>query len=356
MNAGTNVSVRGEWPGLVTLRSGWWKAVARPLNDDSTEAVLRAERSTVDFVRRSADALVDLGVSGVHSPPLMRGMDRTYRAAGFEPHAELLLLERDLRSGVEPQDGVHVATAADREAAVSIDANAFVGDWRVGRLGLEDALTATPNSTMLALDDGKGFAIVGVSTEIGVSPENRSRARHAGHGDGPDPSPRLDGLGQTTRRPYHDAQHAVGQREGHTDVPVRILHRAPHPPHDPSVPLMIRPFFVSAPGIVRSPCCGRHSDDSRRPLRRGPDGPGGPGGPGGSWFIRSLRPARLECHFRSLTDTASRSDSAAMTIIEQWLATDESLSRPVLIRFPRAGGDSRATSPVPRLCTGGGRS
>jgi [ribosomal protein S18]-alanine N-acetyltransferase len=166
MNAGTNVSVRGEWPGLVTLRSGWWKAVARPLNDDSTEAVLRAERSTVDFVRRSADALVDLGVSGVHSPPLMRGMDRTYRAAGFEPHAELLLLERDLRSGVEPQDGVHVATAADREAAVSIDANAFVGDWRVGRLGLEDALTATPNSTMLALDDGKGFAIVGVSTEI----------------------------------------------------------------------------------------------------------------------------------------------------------------------------------------------
>jgi len=142
MNAGANVTVRGEWPGLVTLRSGWWKAVGRPLNDDSPEAVLRAERSTVDFVRRCADTLFELGVSGVHSPPLMRGMDRTFRAAGF-------------------------ATPADREAAVSIDATAFVGDWRVGRLGLEDALTATPDSTMLSLDDGSGFAIVGVSTEIG---------------------------------------------------------------------------------------------------------------------------------------------------------------------------------------------
>ena len=167
MNAGANVTVRGEWPGLVTLRSGWWKAVGRPLNDDSPEAVLRAERSTVDFVRRCADTLFELGVSGVHSPPLMRGMDRTFRAAGFAPHVELLLLECDLRRSVEAQEGVHIATPADREAAVSIDATAFVGDWRVGRLGLEDALTATPDSTMLSLDDGSGFAIVGVSTEIG---------------------------------------------------------------------------------------------------------------------------------------------------------------------------------------------
>ena len=167
MNPGVKVSVRGEWPGLVTLRSGWWKAVARPLNDESAEAVMRAERSTVDFVRRSADTLIELGASGVHSPPMMRGMDRVFRAAGFAPHVELLLLERDLRRGVETQDGVHVATPADREVAVSIDARAFVGDWRVGRLGLEDALSATPDSTMLSLDDGNGFAIVGVSAEIG---------------------------------------------------------------------------------------------------------------------------------------------------------------------------------------------
>lgn len=167
MNAGASVSVRGEWPGLVTLRSGWWKAVARPLNDDSPEAVLRAERSTVDFVRRCAEVLLDLDVTGVHSPPLMRGTDRTFREAGFAPHVELLLLERDLRPDGHRADGVHVATPADREEAVAIDARAFTGDWRVGRLGLEDALTATPDSTMLFLDGGRGFSIVGVSTEIG---------------------------------------------------------------------------------------------------------------------------------------------------------------------------------------------
>ncbi|MEX1043584.1 MAG: GNAT family N-acetyltransferase, partial [Acidimicrobiia bacterium] len=88
-------------------------------------------------------------------------------AAGFTPHVELLLLERDLRRNVPPLEGVRVATAADREAAVEIDGSAFEGDWRVGRLGLADALTATPASTMLFLDDGGGFAIVGISTEIG---------------------------------------------------------------------------------------------------------------------------------------------------------------------------------------------
>lgn len=167
MNEGATVTVRGDWPGLVTLRSGWWKAVARPLNDDSQDAILRAERSSVEFVRRCAETLLQLGATGIHSPPLMRGTDRMFRAAGFTPHVELLLLERDLRRNIPPLEGVRVATAEDREAAVEIDRNAFAGDWRVGRLGLADALTATPASTMLFSDDGSGFAIVGISSEIG---------------------------------------------------------------------------------------------------------------------------------------------------------------------------------------------
>lgn len=166
MNAAQSVTVRGEWPGLVTLRSGWWKAVARPVNDESPEAVLRAERSTADFVRRCAETLLDLGASGIHSPPLMRGTDRTFRAAGFTPHVELLLLERDLREEVAPWEGVRVATPADHDDAVAVDATAFEGDWRLGRLGLEDALTATADSTMLCLEEGGGFSIVGVSADI----------------------------------------------------------------------------------------------------------------------------------------------------------------------------------------------
>lgn len=166
MRSDGSLSVRGEWPGILTIRSAWWKAVARPLHDDSTDAVLRAERASTEFVKRCALALIDRGATSVHSPPLMRGTDRMFRAAGFTPHIELLLLERDLRHNVPPLEGVHEATPAERDEAVGIDAAAFSGDWRVGRLGLDDALAATADSTMLALDGGGGFAIVGLSAEV----------------------------------------------------------------------------------------------------------------------------------------------------------------------------------------------
>ena len=166
MNQSGQVSVRGEWPGLVTLRSGWWKAVARPLNDESSEAAIRAERASSDFLRRCVGALLDLGTTGVHSPPLMRGADRMYRAAGFVAHVELALLEADLRSAPREVDGVRLASNAERERAIEVDQRAFDGEWRVGRLGLIDALDATPDSVMLWLDQGTGFSIVGVSAEL----------------------------------------------------------------------------------------------------------------------------------------------------------------------------------------------
>lgn len=184
MNAGGSVTVRGEWPGLVTMRSGWWKAVARPLHEDSADAVLRAERSSVDFVRKCAETLVTCGAVHVHSPPLMRGTDRMFRAAGFVPHTELLLLERDLRTNIGPFEGVHESTEDDFEAAVGVDATAFTGDWRVGRLGLNDALSATPNATMLSLDAGTGFAIVGVSAEVGYLQRIAVDPREQGRGLG----------------------------------------------------------------------------------------------------------------------------------------------------------------------------
>lgn len=166
MNQSGQVSVRGEWPGLVALRSGWWKAIARPLNDESPEAAIRAERASSDFLTRCVGTLVDLGVTGVHSPPLMRGSDRMYRAAGFVAHVELSLLEADLRSAPRDVDGVRMASNAERDRAAEVDRRAFSGEWRVGRLGLIDALAATPDSVMLWLDEGTGFSIVGVSAEI----------------------------------------------------------------------------------------------------------------------------------------------------------------------------------------------
>lgn len=106
-----------------------------------------------------------------------------FRGAGFVPHIELALLERDLRTDVPPLEGVHVSTEHEREEAIAIDDRAFAGDWRVGRLGLADALDATANSTMISLDAGGGFAIVGLSAEIGylqriaVDPDQQGSGR-----------------------------------------------------------------------------------------------------------------------------------------------------------------------------------
>lgn len=184
MSAAGSVAVRGRWPGLITLRAGWWKAVARPLHDDSEEAVLRAERSSAEFLRRCAETLGDLGATGVHSPPLMHGSERMFRAAGFVPHLELALLERDLRTDVPPLEGVHVSTEHEREEAIDIDRRAFESDWRVGRLGLVDALDATADSTMISLDVGGGFAIVGLSADIGYLQRIAVDPEHQGSGRG----------------------------------------------------------------------------------------------------------------------------------------------------------------------------
>lgn len=179
-----SVTLHGDWPGLVTLRAGWWKGVARPLHDDSVDALLRVERASTDFVRRCALSLTNEGAGSVHSPPTMRGSDRVFRSAGFEPHLQLLLLERDLRGNVPKVEGVRVSTDDDREEAVRIDSVAFDGDWRVGRLGLADALEATPDSTMLTLQGGQGFAIIGVSSEVGYLQRIAVRPEAQGEGLG----------------------------------------------------------------------------------------------------------------------------------------------------------------------------
>lgn len=165
MSAG--VGVRGTWPGLVTIRSGWWKAIGRPLNDQSTDAVLRVERGSSEFTRRAAEALLAAGATAVNSTPMMPGTGQMYVRAGFAPHTQLLLMERDLRAGVADVDGFHESDEEERIGALDIDEAAFDGPWRVGRLGIEDALAATPEAAMLSPDHGAGFAIVGIAMDVG---------------------------------------------------------------------------------------------------------------------------------------------------------------------------------------------
>ncbi|HSJ28125.1 MAG TPA: GNAT family N-acetyltransferase [Acidimicrobiia bacterium] len=184
MNGEGQVSTRGEWPGLVTLRAGWWKGVARPRHDHTLDAVLRLERSSSDFVRRCTTWLADHGAATVDSPPLMHGSARVFQQAGFSPYAELLLFERDLRDRLPTPADVRDATEGDRIAAARIDDAAFDGDWRVGRLGLADALDATPHSVMLFHGSGAGFVIAGVSHEIGYLQRIAVDPSHQGQGYG----------------------------------------------------------------------------------------------------------------------------------------------------------------------------
>jgi GNAT superfamily N-acetyltransferase len=184
MSGEGRVSARGEWPGLVILRAGWWKGVARPRHDHTLDAVLRLERSSPDFVRRCTGWLADRGATTVDSPPLMEGSARVFLQAGFSPHRELLLFERDLRERVQSPADVRTATDDDRIAAAVIDDAAFDGDWRVGRLGLTDALDATLHSVMLFHESGTGFAIVGVSHEIGYLQRVAVEPSHQGRGLG----------------------------------------------------------------------------------------------------------------------------------------------------------------------------
>lgn len=183
MSGPTAVAVSGSWPGLVTLRSGWWKGVARPVNDESSDAVLRIERGSVDFVRRAAERLIALGARSVNSPPLFAGTERLFRSAGFLPHLQLAVMERDLRRDVPASEHVHAGARVDLDTAVRIDNAAFPSEWRIGRLGLEDALGATPDSALLFHDRGDGFAIVGVATEmsylqrIAVDPVRQGQGR-----------------------------------------------------------------------------------------------------------------------------------------------------------------------------------
>jgi ribosomal protein S18 acetylase RimI-like enzyme len=158
---------RGTWPGDVTFRSGWSSARARPWNDDLTDAGLRLERGGSTLIGAAAEWLSDHGAPSVISPPLHSSSVRLWERAGFEPFRSLRLMERDLRVAVpDPPHPIRPGRNEEWQEASSIDREAFDIDWRIGRLGLADALGATPRSRFLVAEwEGAlaGFAIVGAS-------------------------------------------------------------------------------------------------------------------------------------------------------------------------------------------------
>jgi ribosomal protein S18 acetylase RimI-like enzyme len=70
--------------------------------------------------------------------------------------------------------------------ALAVDFEAFDADWRIGRLGLEDALSATVRSRLMIVgpDEIDGFVIVGVTGSAGYLQRIAVRPSSAGSGAG----------------------------------------------------------------------------------------------------------------------------------------------------------------------------
>lgn len=168
---------------MVTFRSGWAKAQARPWNTDVDDASLRLVRGSVEFLDECVEALCGFGVGRVLSPPLDRSQSAIWVGAGFEPD---LPLDVHARSLVGPlSTPVHAVTdglEADWAAAVEVDDASFDDRWRMGELGLREAKAATARSAFLVVHEGSrlvGFVIVGAAAttaylqRLAVAPSDR---------------------------------------------------------------------------------------------------------------------------------------------------------------------------------------
>ena len=178
----------GTWPGQVTLRQGWSRASARPWNDDVPAASLRLERGSSDFLRVAASRLLEEGPEWVGSPPLDRSSSVPWERAGFSPFLSLDLHRKTL-DGPVPQPGIAITegSARDLRSLTPIDDDSFDGVWRLGPLGLAEAMVATPRSTLLLTADEDqvvGFAIVGFGNRAGYLQRIAVARSHRGRGLG----------------------------------------------------------------------------------------------------------------------------------------------------------------------------
>lgn len=179
------ITARGSWPGPITIRQGWAKAVARQWNEDVPDAQMRLVRGSSGFVSAATAHLLGTVALGVTSPPLPEVGARPWRTAGFQDYLHLDLYSLDLNA--PPRSPMHTVRT-DRhnlwDDAVAIDAAAFKVRWRLGSTGLAEAKDATSKSAFLTLEDDDrlvGFAIAGVAgpvaylQRVAVLPDSRGK-------------------------------------------------------------------------------------------------------------------------------------------------------------------------------------
>ncbi len=128
----------------------------------------------------------------VFSPALYPDTTRVWRAAGYEPHAELDIMERALIRDdlAESPDhgGSLVAVGSPRwDEVVEVDRRAFDGFWRMGADGLTEAMVATPSAVFFEWRvDGElvAYALTGSQLTTSFLQRVAVAGDEAGHGIG----------------------------------------------------------------------------------------------------------------------------------------------------------------------------
>jgi [ribosomal protein S18]-alanine N-acetyltransferase len=171
------------------VRRGWAKAVARPWNDEVSDAAVRLERGSNDFLRAVAGLLGSMGSGTVYSPALYPSATRVWTSAGFSLFRRLDVMESPLGGGEIPlpEHPIGTSTHPDWGPLVTIDRLAFEGFWRMSEAGLVEAMGATPRAIVLEArldDDLAGYALAGSQMSISFLQRVAVSPAFAGRGVG----------------------------------------------------------------------------------------------------------------------------------------------------------------------------
>jgi ribosomal-protein-alanine N-acetyltransferase len=162
--------VEGAWPGPLTVRRGWARALARPWNDEFLDAAVRLERGSSEFLHAVAELLAPMGTGTVYSPALYPEATRVWSKAGFALFSRLDVMEIRLGPGLTPpRHPISPVRDPVWSSLVELDRHAFEGFWSMGEAGLVEAMRATPRSVVLeAWLDGAlaGYALAGAQTML----------------------------------------------------------------------------------------------------------------------------------------------------------------------------------------------
>jgi ribosomal protein S18 acetylase RimI-like enzyme len=227
----------GVWPGSVTVRRGWAKALARPWNDDFPDPAVRLERGTHEFLRAVAELLGSMGSGIVYSPALYPSATKVWISAGFTPFRLLDVMEMALGAGIgAPEHEVEATNVPDWDPLVAIDHLAFDGFWKMSEAGLVEAMRATPRATVLTArieNELAGYALVGSQMTVSYLQRVAVDPSFAGRGIGGSlvqasalwASKRGSRALVLNLRPENDRARRLYEREGFQarDTPLHLL-------------------------------------------------------------------------------------------------------------------------------------